>query len=62
MQRTPFRYVCQGTLRKFSIDPTRGYLDRNFEIAVNGVEVRWSMIAVVHGNDDPKEATDFRHA
>ena len=62
MQRTPFRYVCQGTLWKFSIDPTGSYFDRNFKITVNGVKVRRSMIAVVQGNNDAEEAADFRHA
>lgn len=46
---------------------SRHSLDRldlhcDLEVAVNRVEMRRSVIAVTHGNDNTEEAAQFRHA
>jgi hypothetical protein len=38
------------------------YYDLSFELAVDGVKVSRIMIVVVHGDHDPVEGADTRHA
>jgi len=61
MQIIPFQYVGQRPFRKGAIDLAGFELDGDFEIAVDGMEMSRSMSPVVHGDDDPKESTEFRH-
>ena len=37
-------------------------LDRDFKVAIDGVEVRRRVVAVVHRDHDSKEAAYLRHA
>jgi hypothetical protein len=34
---------------------------RIVKVSEEGVKMRWSMISIKHGNDDPKKAADLRH-
>lgn len=38
------------------------YANRGLVFPVNGMEMQCRMIAVIHGDDDAEEATEFRHA
>lgn len=61
MQASPFEHVRQGPLGEVAIHTARRQLDRDLEITIDGVKVRWGVITVVHGDDNPKEPTDLGH-
>ena len=48
-------------LRKCTVHSPRFYFDRYFEVAVDGVEMSWTMIAVVHGDDNAKKTAELGH-
>jgi hypothetical protein len=54
--------MSQCTLRKVAVHQTGFDVDRGFVLAIQSMEVRWCMIAVVHGDHNPEEAADFRLA
>lgn len=62
MQVRPLEYVRQRAFRKVAIHSALLDLHCDFEVAINGVEVRRPVIAVIHGNDNTQEATQFRHS
>ena len=54
--------MSQCVLWKVAVDLTGLDVDRGFVLAIKGMEVRWCMIAVVHGDHNPEEGADVRHA
>jgi len=51
----------QCSLGELTVDHTRSNLDGNFVFAVKGVKVGRGVVAVLHGDHDPEEATDLWH-
>ena len=61
MKGTPFKYVRQSSLWKLAVHLGGSDVDRDFEFAVDGMEVRRCVIAVVHRDHDSKEAAYLGH-
>lgn len=55
-------HVAQGPGREISIDDACFHLDRDLELAVFRVEMRWFVIVVVHDDHNSEEPTDYGHA
>ncbi len=62
MKGTPFKHVSQGPLGKLAVYLAGSDFDSDFEVAVDCVEVRRRMVAVVHRDHDSKEAAYLGHA
>jgi len=62
MQLEPLHDKSKRPLRHFT--PNRAVADRDGDLVagVPGVEVGWSVLAIIHGDDDPEESTDDRHS
>ena len=50
-----------AALRKIAVDLPGCDAYGHLVLAVKGMEVRWCMVAVVHGDHDSEEATDLWH-
>jgi hypothetical protein len=61
MLLVPLKHETKGALRKLARDDTRGYVDRDIEVAVCGVKVRRIMLAVQDGDYDAEKPAYFRH-
>ena len=62
VQRTPFKDQSSRTVRKFTMNGAAFDFDGNFVFAVRCVKVWDAMFAKEHGDHDPEESRDFRHA
>jgi hypothetical protein len=62
MQNALFLHQPQNPGRQGTVDFAGFDGNCRFVFAIDGVEVRRRMIAVVHRNDDAEKATEFRHA
>src|SRR4028118_1308977 len=58
----PLEHQRSGAWRKFAVHPTIGDADLNLISGVPGVEVRWLMVIMIHGDNDSEEPADLRHA
>lgn len=62
MKQTPLLHQAQGSGAEVTLDHLAIInTDHGLIGAVFGVEVGWRMIVVIHGDDDPEEARQFRH-
>jgi len=61
VQGAPLLDVGQCSAREAAVDAAGCNLDGDLILAIDGVKVRRRVIAVLHGDHDPKEAADFRH-
>ena len=62
MQSSPFQHQSHGPAAHFPLhDFKRIYVHLNFFILVNGMKMRWCMIAVIHANYDSIKSAQFRH-
>lgn len=50
---------ASGALREIAVHLPSSYADCHLVVAIKRVEVRRGMVAVVHGDHYPEEATDF---
>ena len=62
MKITPFKYVRQGPLGELAVYVARSDFDCDFEVTVDGMEMRRCVVAVIHRYHDSKEAAYLRHA
>lgn len=62
MKITPFKDVRQGPLGELAIYMAGSDFHGDFEVTVDGMEVRRRVVAVVHRNHDSKEAAYLGHA
>jgi hypothetical protein len=61
MQGTPFEDKVEGAARKLSLGKTRADLDSDLELSILRMEMRRSVVQVVHVDDDSKESANLRH-
>jgi hypothetical protein len=61
MNIVPIEHQAQGPSREMTFNNSQIDLDRHFVFALLGVEVRWTVVAVVHHDHDPKEPAEFWH-
>jgi len=61
MQLAPLMYVRQGATRKAAVHPTSLDLHRCLKVAIDGMEMCRTVLAVIHGDHDTEEATKLRH-
>ena len=61
MKITPFKYMRQGPLWELAVYVTGSDFDCDFEVTVDGMEVRRRVVAVVHRDHDSKEAAYLGH-
>ena len=60
MQGIPLKDVPERPPRKLALDHSAFDLDRDFEVLLR-VEMRWAVLAMVHGDHDAQEPRDLRH-
>jgi hypothetical protein len=53
--------MCQGSQGEAAVDVAGIDPDGDLVVAINGMEVRGCMVAVVHRDHDSEEAADFGH-
>ncbi len=61
MENIPLDYRRQCSPRKPSRDNTAIDLDRDFMLPILGMEMRRSVVTVVHPDYNSEETADFRH-
>jgi len=62
MQGRPFKDQCARTTAHVAFNNLQRIdVHLNLLALVNRMEVRRRMVAIEHANDDPIEATEFRH-
>ncbi len=61
MKAPPLLYEGERAWRKVSCHDSSFNGDRDFELAVERMEMGGGVITVIHCDDDAKEATDLRH-
>ena len=62
MKSTPFKHVRQGPFGELAVYLAGSDFDRDFEVTVDGMEMGWRVVAVVHRDHDSKEAAYLGHA
>ena len=57
----PLKHQIQSAMRKSARDDAGGDSNRDFVLAILGVEVCWLVFTVVHVDHDSKEPANFWH-
>lgn len=61
MQQAPFLHMRQCTFGKLAIQLARHDVHRCLEFTIYCVKMRRAMVTAIHGDDDTKKSTEFRH-
>ena len=61
MQLAPLMDVRQGATRQAAIHPTSLDLDRYLKVAIDRMEMCWTVLTVIHGDHDTEEPTKLGH-
>ena len=62
MESGPFSYQPPSTNRRPAVKELSGESESSLVLTLVDMEMGWGMVIVVHGNDQPVETGDARHA